>query len=182
MNGRIVGAGVLAGLVVFAWSAISHMALPLGEMGVSALPAAEAVQPVLNSNVPQGGLYYFPWEKDPAKQEEALRANARGILVLTPATEPFSFGKLLATEAATNIAGGIFAAFLFAAAGLGTAGIGRQLAFGATLGGFASLAIDFSYWNWYGFPLNYVAAQLVDAVVAWSLAALVMGLVLKNRA
>lgn len=181
MNGRIVGAGVLAGLVVFVWGAISHMVLPLGEMGVSPLPAAEAVQPVLNSSVPQGGLYYFPWEEDPAKQEEAMRANARGILVLTPTTQPFSFPRLLAVEGATNIAGGILAAFLFAAAGLAGASIGSKLAFGATLGGFASLAIDFSYWNWYGFPTNYLAAQLADAIIAWSLASLVIGLVLRKR-
>ena len=33
----------------------------------------------------------------------------------------------------------------------------------------------------YGFPSDYLAAQLVDSVVAWSLAALVLGLVLRKR-
>lgn len=30
--------GVLAGLVMFLWSAVSHMALPLGEMGLRNVP------------------------------------------------------------------------------------------------------------------------------------------------
>lgn len=181
MNGRIVMAGVLAGITVFVWGMAAHMALTIGEIGVKPIPAAESVLPVLKNNVTERGLYIFPWEEDEAKWEESYRSNPRGILVVTPAAQPFSFGKLLATEAATNIAGGIFAAFLFVAAGLGAAGIGRKLAFGATLGAFASLAIDFSYWNWYGFPTDYLAAQLFDSVVAWSLAAVTIGLVLRNR-
>jgi hypothetical protein len=181
MNPRVLLAGLLAGLTVFLWSAVSHMALPLGEIGVQAVPNADTVLPVLRSNVTANGLYLFPFETDARKWEEAYKTNPRGILVLTPPGQPIGFGRLLATEAVTNIAGGILAAFLFVAAGLGAAGIGPKLAFGAALGGFASLAIDFSYWNWYGFPSNYLAAQLVDAVVGWSLAAVVLGLVLKRR-
>ena len=56
-----------------------------------------------------------------------------------------------------------------------------RVAFGAALGAFASLAIDFSYWNWYGFPSAYLAAQMVDQVVAWALAALVAGWWLGRR-
>lgn len=181
MNGRIIMAGVLAGVIVFVWGMTAHMALAIGEIGVKPLPAAESVLPVLKDKVTTGGLYLFPWEEDEAKWEESYKSNPRGILVVTPAALPFSFGKLLATEAATNIAGGIFAAFLFVAAGLGSAGIGRKLAFGASLGAFASLAIDFSYWNWYGFPTDYLASQLFDSIVAWSLAALVLGWVLRGR-
>lgn len=180
MNRRVILAGVLAGLTVFVWSAISHMVLPLGEIGVEPVPNASAVLPVLAENVKQNGLYLFPFEQDAAKWEEAYRTNPHGILVLTPAGAAPVFGKLLATEALSNIAGGILAAFLFVAAGLGAAGFVPKLAFGAALGGFASLAIDVSQWNWYGFPANYMAAQLVDAVIAWSLAALVMGLVLRR--
>ena len=95
---------------------------------------------------------------------------------MTPAAgQPFGFGRRLVTEATIDVAGGILAAFLAVAAGLGGATLGRRLAFGAALGAFASLAIDFSYWNWYGFPSDYLAAQLVTAIVGWSLAALVLG-------
>jgi len=181
MNRRVIVAGILAGLTVFVWSAVSHMALPLGEIGVQPIPNESAMMATFDQNVKAKGLYFFPFEQDAAKWDESYRRNPHGILVLTPAGQPMNFGRLLATEALTNVAAGILAAFLFVAAGLGAAGIGPRLAFGAALGGFASLTIDFSYWNWYGFPTDYLAAQLVDAVIAWSLAALVLGLVLRRR-
>ena len=180
MNGRVIVAGILAGLTVFFWSFISHMALPLGEIGVQQIPDQGAVMAALSENVKSAGLYYYPFDRDMAQHDAMLKTNPHGILVYTP-PGPVSFGKLLATEALSNVAGGILAAFLFVAAGLGAAGIGPRLAFGAALGGFATLAIDVSYWNWYGFPSNYLAAQLIDSVISWSLAALVLGLALRRR-
>jgi hypothetical protein len=40
---KIVLPGILAGLAVFVWSFISHMVLPLGEIGVKAVGANEDV-------------------------------------------------------------------------------------------------------------------------------------------
>ena len=181
MNRRVILAGVLAGLTVWVWSAISHMALPLGEIGVQPLPNEAAMLESIDESVKANGLYFFPFEQDPAKWHEAYRTKPHGILVATPAGQPMSFGRRLAMEALSNVAAAILAAFLFVASGLGAASLGSKLAFGASLGGFALLCIDFSYWNWYGFPSDYLAAQLVDSVVGWSLAALVLGAVLRNR-
>lgn len=175
MNARVVVAGLLAGLTIFVWEFVAHTVLPLGQVGVRPIPQQEQVLQTVAANVKEHHLYLFPWEEDSAKSEEAYRANPSGILVVTPAGRPFGFGRRLANEAAIDVVGGILAAFLAVAAGLGGASIGRRLAFGATLGAFASLAIEFSYWNWYGFPSDYVAAQLVTAVVGWSLAAIVLG-------
>lgn len=182
MNTRVVVAGVLAGLVVFVWGAISHMALTIGEIGVSPLPAQEAVLQVLGDNVHERRIYVFPWYEDEARLEEAYETGPHGILALSPPSGGFSFPKLLAFEAASNVVCGLLAASLFAALGLALVGWGKRIAFGATLGGFASLSIDLSYWNWYGFPSEYLAAQLVDSIVAWSLAALVIGWWLGRKA
>ena len=59
MNGRIVAAGFAAGITVFLWGMVSHMATPLGEIGVQPIPHAENVLPVLGANVPERGLYLF---------------------------------------------------------------------------------------------------------------------------
>ena len=175
MKGRIVVAGVLAGLVVFVWGAISHMVLPIGHLGVALLLSQEAVLQVLRDNVKEKRIYYFPWYEDEAEMQKAYASEPHGILALTPPEGPFSFPKALTMEALSNVVGGLFAAFLFAAAAPALAGWGKWIAFGAVLGGFASMAIDFSYWNWYGFPSEYLAAALVDSVVGWTLAVLVIG-------
>ncbi|MGH9381677.1 MAG: hypothetical protein ACRD2Z_13840 [Thermoanaerobaculia bacterium] len=175
MNARVVVAGVLAGIVVFVWGAISHMVLPLGEVGVGPLPAQETVLDVLADHVDERRIYIYPWFEDEARQQQAWADYPHGILALSPPTGPFSFGRALVMEGASNIVGGILAAFLFVAMGPAVAGWGRRVIFGAVLGCFATVAIDLSYWNWYGFPTEYLAAQLVDSIIAWSLAALVIG-------
>ncbi len=179
MRTRVVVAGVLAGLTVFVWNFISHELLPLGEAGVSALPDQATVLDGLAAGVPEAGFYFFPYETDPVKMKEAFRTRPRGILAITPASEPFDFGRSVAIEATTSVLAGLLAAFVLAA--VGPIGWGRRLAFGAALGAFASLSIDFSYWNWYGFPSEYLASQLCDQVVGWSLAALVAGWWLSRR-
>ena len=63
MNRRVILAGVLAGLTVWVWSAISHMALPLGEIGVQPLPNEAAMLESIDESVKANGLYFFPFEQ-----------------------------------------------------------------------------------------------------------------------
>ena len=175
MNARVVGAGLLAGVAAFAWGSLSHMVLGLGEAGVSALPNQPAVLDTLARNVSERGLYIFPYEADPARWEESFRSHPHGILALSPAGEELAFPRRLAIELATSLAGGLLAAMLFAAAPMafGTWKAGAMA--GAALGLFGSIAIDASYWNWYGFPTLYLAAQMADQILAWAIAGALLG-------
>ena len=49
---RVFFAGLLGGIVMFVWGAASHMALPLGEMGVQNLPNQAVLLPMLKENIP----------------------------------------------------------------------------------------------------------------------------------
>ena len=40
---RILPGGVLAGIAMFVWTSIAHMALPLGEAGMNEIPNDSAV-------------------------------------------------------------------------------------------------------------------------------------------
>ena len=40
---RILIAGILGGIVMFIWTSIAHMALPLGEAGINEIPNESAV-------------------------------------------------------------------------------------------------------------------------------------------
>jgi len=175
MDARKVVVGLLAGLVVFVWGMVSHMALPLGEAGFSTLPAEDAVLSALSQHVPEGGLYLFPREEDPRKWEESYRTKPHGFLVLSPAGEPLAIGRRLVVELLTNLVGGLLLAFLFAG-GLPAALNWRSgLVAGVAVAGFAVVAIDLSYANWYGFPTKYAVAQLVDHAVGWGLAGALIG-------
>lgn len=190
---RVILSGFVAGLVVFIWGFVSHVLLPLGQTGIQSLPNEESVLPVMRENIARPGFYFFPgMEETPGAGreqqaasmkawEERLRRGPSGILVYQPGGSRPMSPRQLGTEALTNILGALIAAALLAMAGAGLASFGARVFFVALLGLFASLAVDLSYWNWCGFPGSYTVAALVDQVVGWTLAGLVLGAMLKPR-
>ena len=180
---RIVMAGVLGGLTLFIWGAVSHMASPLGEAGLQSLPDEESVTAVLRQSVPEAGMYFFPGMDMKAKmtpeQEKAwterYRTGPAGLLVYRPVGgEPYS-PRLFVVEALSNILAATLAAFLLSMA---APGFRQRLLFGAALGAVGWMSVSVSYWNWYGFPTSFTLAEGVEEIIGWALAAAAMGAVL----
>jgi hypothetical protein len=58
---RILLAGILGGIVMFIWTSIAHMALPLGEAGIGEIPNESVVLSAMQSSIGEKtGLYIFP--------------------------------------------------------------------------------------------------------------------------
>jgi hypothetical protein len=184
---RLLLAGLLAGIGIFVWGMISHLALGLGQMGVKELPNEPAALNALQQNISEAGFYIFPSgiaaERAPKDQREKLmqqymevyKTKPHGILVVTPPNGmAYSFPELLCNELLSNILNGLLAAFLLSyAIGSIRSMIGRVL-FVATLGFFATVAIDFSYWNWYGFPTKYLISSFLDNTIGSAFAGIVL--------
>ncbi len=188
MGKKIVLGGIVAGIVVFIWSAVSHMVLGLGETGIKSLPNEDVILPVLNANITEPGFYFFPGLDPKASQEqmdawtEKHRTGPAGIMVYQPVGgEPMPAGKFI-TELVSNNLAALVAAFLLSKAFGNLGGLFGKAVFVALFGLFAGLDIDLSQWNWYGFPTSYTCAYIVDHVVAWFLAGLVLGLFFKKPA
>jgi hypothetical protein len=89
--------------------------------------------------------------------------------------------RQLLTELGADIVLMLLAAFLLAqAAGALGSFLGRAF-FVAALSLFGWLDIHISYWNWYGFPTDYTLATLVDALVGYLLAGLVLAWLVKKE-
>jgi hypothetical protein len=57
----ILLAGILGGVVMFIWTSIAHMALPLGEARINEIPNESAVLNAMQSSMgDKTGLYIFP--------------------------------------------------------------------------------------------------------------------------
>lgn len=177
---KVLLPGILGGLLVFVWSAISHMVLPIGQMGLKTIPSnEEAVLNAMKSNIQQAGLYFMPgydMSRTPTKTEqEAFQAkyeagptaflvyNPTGAKVMTP-------GQLI-RQALFQILCGLIAAFIISAtvASLATRGIMVML-----MGLFAWLAICLPYWNWYRFPAAFTIGEGLDNVIGWLLGGLLI--------
>jgi hypothetical protein len=187
---KILLAGVLGGIVMFIWTSIAHMFLPLGEAGVGEIPNESAVLSAMQSNIgDQTGLYIFPGlgvgknatrqEKNEAMKQSAAKASTgpSGILMYHP-TRPFSFGKLMGIEFGTELLEAILAVFLLAQTCI--ASFGGRVGFVLVAGILAAIATNVSYWNWYGFPDVYIASYMLIQVIGFFCVGIVAALMLRK--
>ena len=183
---RIAIAAAVGGLAMFVWGAISHMLTPLGGAGLSSMPAAAepVVTGALSANLSDDAMYMFPGGYEQAKTEaerdEWMRryaAGPTGLLIYHPRGGRTMNAQLMGTELLTNILAVAVAAW--AAAHART--YGRRLLLVTAFGLAAWLAIEASYWNWYGFPTNYALAQLVDQVGGFFVAGLAVAKIVRTE-
>jgi len=188
---RILLAGILGGIVMFAWTSIAHMALPLGEAGITEIPNESAVLNSMQSNIgDKTGLYIFPGlglgenasreEKSQAMKgmQQRIAANPSGILMYHPPGRQFAFGKSLAIEFSTELFEAILVIWLLAQTRI--ASFGGRVAFVLLAGILAAIATNVSYWNWYGFPGVYTASYMLIEVIGFLLVGIVAGLMLRK--
>src|SRR6266487_1300915 len=190
---KILFAGVLGGIVMFIWTSIAHMCLPLGQVGIREIPNEAAVLDAMKTNIGENrGLYIFPGlglgpnptreQKNEAMKHtnEKLATNPSGIFMYYPPGRSFSMGKSLGIEFATELLESILVVFLLAQTRIDNF-IGR-IGFVFVAGILAAIATNVSYWNWYGFPKRYTVAYMFIQVIGFLCVGLVAGFVLRKTA
>jgi len=190
---KILLAGILGGIVMFIWTSIAHMALPLGEAGLGEIPNESAVLSAMQSNIgEQTGLYIFPDRglgKNATRQEkqeamkhmgEKIATNPSGILMYHAPGRPLSLGKLLGVEFGTELLEAILVVFLLAQTRI--ASFAGRVGFVLAAGILAAIATNVSYWNWHGFPCVYTASYMLIQIVGFLCVGIVAALVLRKAA
>ncbi|MFL6544845.1 MAG: hypothetical protein DMF12_09850 [Verrucomicrobia bacterium] len=189
---KILLAGILGGIVMFIWTSIAHMALPLGEAGIREIPNESAALSTMQSNIGENtGLYIFPGlgvSKDASRQEkseamkhmsEKMAANPSGILMYHAPGRPFALGKSLGIEFGTELLESILVVFLLAQTRIGS--FPGRVGFVLVAGILAAISTNVSYWNWYGFPCVYTVSYMLIQIVGFLLVGIVAALVLPKR-
>jgi hypothetical protein len=190
---KILLAGVLGGIVMFIWTSIAHMALPLGEAGIREIPNESAVLNEMQNNMgQQTGLYIFPGPgvgKNATRQEkneamkrvgEKMAANPSGILMYHAPGRPFTLGKWLGVEFGKELLEAILTVFLLAQTRI--VSFAGRVGFVLVAGILAAISTNVSYWNWYGFPGIYTAGYMLIQIVGFLLVGIVAALLLPKRA
>ena len=189
---KILFAGVLGGIVMFVWTSIAHMALPLGEAGVREIPNESAVLSAMQGNMgEQDGLYIFPGpgvgknatreEKSEAMKHmgEKMAVNPSGILIYHAPGRPFTLGKWLGIEFGKELLEAILVVFLLAQ--MRIVSFAGRVGFVLVVGILAAISTNISYWNWYGFPCVYTASYMFTQLVGFLLVGIVAALFLPKR-
>jgi len=193
MTKRILLAGLLGGIAMFAWTSVAHMVLPLGSAGMKELPNDQTVLSALHASIGEGsGLYLFPatglgpdatmQQKRAAMDQygQKLAGNPSGILIYhPPGAKPMTAGQL-GTEFFTELLESLLVVFLLVQTRL--ASFASRLGFVIGAGVLARIATNVSYWNWYGFPATYTAAYMTTTIVGFLCIGLVATAIVKERA
>jgi hypothetical protein len=189
---RILLAGLLGAVAMFAWTAIAHMALPLGEAGVENTTNDESLLSELKSTVKnKDGLYIYPTMGLPPdathaqqsaameKYPEKLEKNPSGFFIFHPAgSRPMNMGKFLTIEFVTELCEALIVVWLLAQTRL--VSFGGRLAFVTVAGIMAAIATNISYWNWWGFPTVYTASYIFIQVVGYFLVGIVAAIMFRR--
>jgi hypothetical protein len=191
MKSRIIVAGVAGGVGIFLWGFVAHMLLPLGEAGIHALPHQDKVLPVLSASVKEPGLYIFPWPEAspgtpmPANQEaqktaaELYKTSPHGLLLFHPPPAAMLSGGQLFTEFATNCVTALLAAALVSLVVSVLRSYGARVLFVTMIGVIAAIAVNVPYWNWYEFPSAFTLAEMIEHIVGFVVAGLVIAVIIK---
>jgi hypothetical protein len=192
MTKRVLLAGLLGGIAMFAWTSLAHMVLPLGDAGIKEIPNEQGVLTAMQASLGAApGLYLFPGtglgpdatmqQKRGAMDQYAqkLAANPSGILIYhPPGAKPLTAGQL-ATEFFTELIEALLAVILLSQTRLTS--FASRLGFVIVAGMLATIATNVSYWNWYGFPATYTAAYMTTGVVGFICVGLVAAAVMKEQ-
>jgi len=184
-------AAVLGGVVAFVWGMISWMALPFHNQTLGGFQSEPVVAAALKAAAPKSGVYVLPWceahDKGLSKEEKKvafertqkeMREGPFAFLVVHPNGVNPSMGGSMVLGFLKEVMAALIIVFL--------------------LGGCAK---NFSYWQkvffitmlpvigailtagpnliWWHFPVGFVALNLLDLVIAWFLAGLVMAKIAK---
>ena len=181
---KILIGGVVGGIVIFFWGFVSHMLLPIGDMGLQSIPHEEGLAAAMKADVLEPGLYFVPGRdmSKPQSQEDMqahmdkVTKGPYGFMVIYPAGRDPSLGKRLPIELGTNVVCAILAAILVSQL---RPGFIVRVACVTLVGILASLMINVPFWNWYGFPLDFTLAQIIEHSVGWFLAGIVLAAIVR---
>jgi hypothetical protein len=178
---RTIVAGVLGAIAMYLWATIAHVATPLATIGLRAVPNEAAVAMAMHRNLgDKPGLYFLPFTSDTgpkamAEQEAKLKTSPAALIAYRPPGTGGMAPRQLITEFVLELVESLLTAAVLAAA----AGFSVRLGMAAAIGLIAAMATNLSYWNWYGFSLDYSLAnaftEFVKFVVAGAVIALALG-------
>lgn len=166
MKNNIV-AVLLSAVVLFFWGFVSWTVLPWHNIVANKFVSESSVAQVLKQNAPTAGIYYLPFAEEDHKTGEAA-----AFVNVLPNGFDMNMGKLMAI----GVLGQVVAAFLVVLLLRNTSNLrywGR-VGFVALIGLVIGFVSHFPYWNWFSFSTAYVIVTILDSVIAWSLAGLVM--------
>ncbi|HXQ10521.1 MAG TPA: hypothetical protein VN805_05920 [Caulobacteraceae bacterium] len=171
---RVLIAGILGAVAMYVWSTVAHLS-PLAMVGVHSIPGERILVAALQLSLgDKGGLYVYP---SPSTADTS-KTGPEGLIAYTPHGTGGVTPRQLGVELVLQVTESLLMAGIAALAG---GGVWRRVAIAVLVGLIAGMATNFSYWNWYGFGLDYTLANGFIELVKFLLAGLVIAAMLRVK-
>jgi len=174
---RTLVAALVGMIIIFAYQALSWMALPTHKSAFTYTKDQDAIMTVLSQHLSESGVYAIPSVPPDAtmQQHEDMMKQMDGkpqaiinyhTSVSANMVPKMIFGLvfnlvcILLVIMVINRGSTVFATF------------GSRLALVMTFGIFLVFGGPMMSWNWWGYPTNYVIADVFDMIVGWLLCGL----------
>ena len=167
-------AAIAAGLVLFVWTSVSWTVLPWRDAAVEKLPNEQLVMQNLADSAPKSGLYYIPGDEADYTEDTPtafINIKKEGFQV--------GFAGMMIKGLILDIVVALLAVYLLSMArGLS---FKKRVGFVTLTGVLIGIAGNGFYWNWFAFPGYYTIIQILDSIIMWFLAGLVLAKLVPER-
>ncbi len=180
---RVLLSALLGALAMFVWSSIAHVLLPLGETGFKEIPVeANLISAMRTGLGDSSGLYLFPGlglgphpssaQKNAALAEydKKLANSPSGLLLYHPPGEKSMTASRMVAEFLKEFALSLLVVLVLWQTGV--KGYMARVGVFALIGLAAAISTNISYWNWYGFPLDFTLAAMSTSWIGFTVAGL----------
>lgn len=178
---KMVVSGVIAGIIMFAWSAFSWMVLPWHMETIHQFKNEQAVSEVLKASAPVSGIYLMPMMDMQNEASVKAAANMPQVFAsvhLEGMNPSMTMPMIIALV--TQIILGFLVAGLLCMTGR-EHGYFCRLGFVIVFALAAAIMADAPMWNWFKFDTHYTMVVFADQMISWFLAGLVLAKVCKRK-
>lgn len=184
MGTRFILAGVLAGLAMFVWGAMSHMLLPWHNANYNSFRDEDLVAEVVMTEAPHSGIYVSPMagameegitdEERARRETESWEKSAKGPVVFMAIAREGMAGMAMPMILDFIVLVLMSFVLLWLLAAVPGLTFGGKVLFVTIAGTVGMAVVQLEQWIWYVFPTGYVLVNIVDGAVRWAIGGAVM--------
>ena len=185
---RILLAGAVGGLLMFIWSAVAWIALPLHTSTISAMANEDSVITAMKSGMNKKSVYMFPARPKSGDQvaidlwKKQFNQGPVGMVVYNPTGASDVMLAEMGIGLLDSILTAMLAAWLLSRSTAAKSGFFTRVMFCGALGLFICLAVHVANWNWMMYPVDYTTAWVADSLIGWVIGGIGIAAFVKSAA
>jgi hypothetical protein len=185
---KILLAGVVGGLLMFIWSAVAWMAIPLHTDTISTIANEDSVITAMKTGMDRKSVYMFPARPKSGDQsvidawKKKFNQGPIGMVVYSPTGASDVMLGEMGIGLLDSILTAMLAAWLLSRSTAAKSGFFARVTFCGTLGLFICLAVHVANWNWMMYPVNYTTGWIADTLIGWVIGGIGIAAFVKSAA